>query len=97
MDAPEVDAASPSQGQVRDLAQKIAALRERQARLETHRKALQESGEAPLSLTDPDATAQLGPSQGSFSERAVPLRRGNRHLRLSERAAAEAPVHQQGA
>ena len=44
-----------------------------------------------------EATAQLGPSQGSFSERAVPLRRGNRHLRLSERAAAEAPVHQQGA
>ena len=38
----------------RDLAQKITALRERQARLETHRKALQESGEDPLSLTDPD-------------------------------------------
>ena len=57
MDAAEVADASPSQGQVRDLAQKIAALRERQARLETHRKALQESGEAPLSLTDPDARA----------------------------------------
>ena len=38
-----------------------------------------------------------GPSQWSLSERAVPLRRGNRHLRLSERAATEAPVHQQGA
>ena len=49
MDAAEVADASPSQGQVRDLAQKIAALRERQARLETHRKALQESGEDPLS------------------------------------------------
>ena len=57
MDAAEVADASPSQGQVRDLAQKIAALRERQARLETHRKALQESGEAQLSLTDPDARA----------------------------------------
>ena len=57
MDAAEVADASPSQGQVRDLAQKIAALRERQARLETHRTALQESGEAQLSLTDPDARA----------------------------------------
>ena len=57
MAAAEVADASPSQGQVRDLAQKIAALRERQARLETHRKALQESGEAPLSLTGPDARA----------------------------------------
>ena len=44
-----------------------------------------------------EATAQPGPSQESLSERAVPLRRGNRHLRLSERAATEAPVHQQGA
>ena len=57
MDAADMADASPSQGQVRDLAQKIAALRERQARLETHRKALQESGEAQLSLTDPDARA----------------------------------------
>ena len=57
MDAAEVADASPSKGRVRDLAQKIAALRERQARLETHRKALQESGEAQLSLTDPDARA----------------------------------------
>ena len=37
-----------------------------------------------------EAPAQPGPSQGSLSERAVPLRRGNRHLRLSERAATEA-------
>ena len=44
-----------------------------------------------------EATAQPGPSQWPLSERAVPLRRGNRHLRLSERAATEAPVHQQGA
>ena len=57
MDAAEVADASPSKGQVRDRAQKIAALRERQARLETHRKALQESGEAQLSLTGPDARA----------------------------------------
>ena len=57
MDAADMADASPSKGQVRDLAQKITALRERQARLETHRKALQESGEDPLSLTDPDARA----------------------------------------
>ena len=44
-----------------------------------------------------EATAQPGPPQGSLSKRAVPLRRGNRHVRLSERAATEAPVHQQGA
>lgn len=55
----EMDAAdeSPRKGRVRDLAQKIAALRERRARLETHRKALQDSGEEQLSLTDPDARA----------------------------------------
>ena len=41
----------------RDLSQKIAALRERRARLETHRKALQDRGEEQLSLTDPDARA----------------------------------------
>ena len=183
MDAADMADASPSKGRVRDLAQKIAALRERQARLETHRKALQESGEAQLSLPDPDARAMhsgtgvgvgynvqiavdtkhtliaeqqvhsqvsdlgrlaetaraartsLGVERidavadkgyfkveaiggceaagitpyvpkprrsparrsGRFPKRAVPLRRGNRHLRLSERAAAEAPVHQQGA
>ena len=57
MDAAEVADASPSKGRGRDLAQKITALRERQARLETHRKALQESGEDQLSLTDPDARA----------------------------------------
>ena len=57
MDAAELADASPSKGRVRDLAQKIEVLRERQARLETHRKALQESGEAQLSLTDPDARA----------------------------------------
>ena len=57
MDAADLADASPSQGRGRDLAQKITALRERQARLETHRKALQESGEDPLSLTGPDARA----------------------------------------
>ena len=59
MDAAEVADASPSKGRGRDLAQKIAALRERQARLETHRKALQESGEAQLSLTAPGARGQI--------------------------------------
>ena len=57
MDAADMADASPSKGRGRDLAQKITALRERQARLETHRKALRESGEDPLSLTDPDARA----------------------------------------
>ena len=57
MDAADLADASPSQGRGRDLAQKITALRERQARLETHRKALQESGEDPLALTGPDARA----------------------------------------
>ena len=57
MDAAEVADASPGKGRVRVLAQKIEVLRERQARLDTHRKALQESGEAQLSLTDPDARA----------------------------------------
>ena len=57
MDAADMADASPSKGRGRDLAQNITALRERQARLETHRKALQESGEDQLSLTDPDARA----------------------------------------
>ena len=57
MDAADAADESPSKGRVRDLAQKIAALRERRARLETHRKALQDSGEEQLSLTDPDARA----------------------------------------
>ena len=57
MDAADMADARPSKGRGRDLAQKITALRERQARLETHRKALQESGEDQLSLTDPDARA----------------------------------------
>ena len=57
MDAADMADASPSKGRGRDLAQKITALRERQARLETHCKALQESGEDQLSLTDPDARA----------------------------------------
>ena len=57
MDAADMADASSNKGRVRDLAQKITALRERQARLETHRKALQESGEAQLSLTGHDAGA----------------------------------------
>ena len=181
MDAADMADASPSKGRGRDLAQKITALRERQARLETHRKALQESGENQLSLTDPDARAmhsgtgvgvgynvqiavdtkhkliaeqqvhsqvsdlgllaetgraRASASSGSMlwltrdtsrsrtspsarrrgsrrmcrSHGAAPARRsgrfpkerfrydrGNRHLLLSERAATEAPVHQQGA
>ena len=51
MDAADMADASPSKGRGRDLAQKITALREHQARLETHRKALQESGEEVLVQT----------------------------------------------
>ena len=47
MDAADMADASPSKGRGRDLAQKITALRERQARLETHRKALQEKWREP--------------------------------------------------
>lgn len=47
---------------VGNLADKIAALRSRRATLEGHGKALEESGEAQLSLTDPDARA-LAPSK----------------------------------
>lgn len=57
MDASDAADESPSKGRVRDLAQKIAVLRERRTRLETHRKELQDSGEEQLSLTDPDARA----------------------------------------
>ena len=57
MDAADAADESPGKGRVRDLAQKIAALRERRARLETHRKVLQDRGEEQLSLTDPDARA----------------------------------------
>ena len=55
-DMDEADA-GPGAVPARDLAQKIAALRERRAHLEAHRKALQESGQKQLSLTDPDARA----------------------------------------
>lgn len=47
---------------VGNLADKIAALRGRRATLEGHGKTLEESGEAQLSLTDPDARA-LAPAK----------------------------------
>ena len=48
---------APARGRCGIWPRRLRALRERQARLETHRKALQESGEDPLSLTGPDARA----------------------------------------
>ena len=60
----EGDARDDSDGTnaVGNLADKIAALRRRKATLEDHQKTLEESGEAQLSLTDPDARA-LAPSK----------------------------------
>ena len=40
-----------------DLAEKIESLRKRRASLQAHKKALQQSGDSQLSLTDPDARA----------------------------------------
>ena len=63
-DAMDEADAGPGTAPAPDLAQRIAALRERRAPLESHRKALQESGQEQLSLTDPDARAILGQERG---------------------------------
>ena len=89
MDAADLAEASPRKGRGRDLAQKITALRERQARLETHRKALRESGEDQLSLTDPDARAMhsgTGVGVGYNVQIAVDTK---------HKLIAEQPVHSQ--
>ena len=51
------DDAGPGGGTVERLQEKIASIKDRRARLEEARKALEESGEDQLSLTDPDARA----------------------------------------
>ena len=62
-DADRDDQDGPGDGRVERLQEKIAAIRERRARLEEHRKALATSGEDQLSLTDPDARAMHASSR----------------------------------
>jgi transposase len=53
----------PGTDRVDRLQEKIAAIKGRRERLEGHRKALEESGEDQLSLTDPDARAMHSSSR----------------------------------
>ncbi len=62
-DADRDDEDGPGDGTVERLQEKIAAICERRARLEEHRKALAQSGEDQLSLTDPDARAMHASSR----------------------------------
>lgn len=62
-DADKDDKDSPESGTVERLQEKIAAIQERRERLEGHGKALAESGEDQLSLTDPDARAMHSSSR----------------------------------
>ena len=54
---------APEGGTVERLQEKIAAIRERRARLNDHGKALSDSGEDQISLTDPDARAMHSSSR----------------------------------
>lgn len=54
------DEGGSANGSVVRLQEKIDAIRERRARLEGHRKTLEESGEEQISLTDPDSRAMHG-------------------------------------
>jgi transposase len=62
-DADKDDDGGPGNGRVDRLQEKIAAIKGRRERLEGHRKALEESGEDQLSLTDPDARAMHSSSR----------------------------------
>lgn len=62
-DADKDDEDGPGGDRVDRLQEKIAAIRERRERLEGHGKALAESGEDQLSLTDPDARAMHASSR----------------------------------
>lgn len=53
----------PGSGNVDRLQEKIASIKDRRARLEEHGKALEESGEEQISLTDPDARAMHSSSR----------------------------------
>ena len=54
---------APEGGIVERLQEKIAAIRERRERLDDHGKALSDSGEDQISLTDPDARAMYSSSR----------------------------------
>ena len=54
---------APESGTVERLQEKIAAIRERRERLDDHGKALADSGEDQISLTDPDARAMHSSSR----------------------------------
>ena len=62
-DADQDDDDLPGSGTVERLQEKITAIRERRERLEGHGKALAESGEEQISLTDPDARAMHSSSR----------------------------------
>lgn len=61
-DADKDDEVGPG-GKIENLQEKIDAIKGRRERLEGHRKALEESGEDQLSLTDPDARAMHSSSR----------------------------------
>ena len=60
--ADQDDEGGSANGSVGRLQEKIDAIRERRARLEGHRKTLEESGEEQISLTDSDSRAMHGGS-----------------------------------
>lgn len=62
-DADKDDGDAPGDGTIEGLQEKIAAIQERRERLEGHSKALAESGEDQISLTDPDARAMHSSSR----------------------------------
>ena len=62
LDDADKDNTTPSAG-VDNLDEKIAAIKERRARLEQHRADLEASGEDQISLTDPDARAMHSSSR----------------------------------
>lgn len=62
-DADKDEKDSPEGNTVEKLQEKIAAIHERRERLEGHGKALAESGEDQISLTDPDARAMHSSSR----------------------------------
>ena len=62
-DADKDDQGTPDQRCVEKLQEKIAAIQERRKRLEDHERALAESGEDQISLTDPDARAMHSSSR----------------------------------
>jgi len=62
-DADKEDEDTAETGTVERLREKIAAIQERRKRLEGHEKALAESGEDQISLTDPDARAMHSSSR----------------------------------